>query len=76
MVFSASMTSKCRSTADFAVSAIASSKPQNSTGAATTAAVAKKATRCPMESWSVEASRMPTTRPAPSASSGRSVTTG
>ena len=75
MVFCASMTSKCRSTADFAVRAIASSMPQNSTGAATTAAVAKKATRDPMESWSVEASRMPTTRPAPSASSGRSVTT-
>ncbi|MCY1240297.1 hypothetical protein D9M72_531380 [compost metagenome] len=75
MVLAASMTSKCRSMAVFAVSAMASSMPLNSTGAATTAAVAKNATSEPMLSWPSAASVMPATSPAPSASSGRRVTT-
>ncbi len=44
-----------------AVSAMASSIPQNSTGAAMTAAVAKKATSEPMLSWPSAASMTPTT---------------
>ena len=75
MVFAESMTSKCRSTAVLAVRAMASSMPQNSTGVAITAAVAKNATRAPMLSSPVEASMTPTTSPAPRASSGRRVTT-
>ena len=54
---------------------MASSMPENSTGAAMTAAVAKNATRAPMLSWPSAASMMPATRPAPSASSGSRVTT-
>ena len=51
MVLTESITSKWRSRAVLAVRAMASSIPENSTGAAMTAAVAKKATRAPMLSW-------------------------
>ena len=69
------MTSKCRSTAVLAVSAMPTSMPLTSTGWATAAAVAKNAASEPMLSWPVAASQIPVTRPAPRASSGRSVTT-
>ena len=75
MVLAESITSKWRSTAVLAVSAMASSMPENSTGEAMTAAVAKKATRAPMLSWPLAHSITPTTSPAPRASSGSRVTT-
>ncbi|MNI54595.1 hypothetical protein D3C73_1094950 [compost metagenome] len=75
MVFSVSITSKWRSSAVLAVSAMASSMPENSTGVATTAAVAKNATSAPMLSCPLATSMMPTTSPTPSASSGSKVTT-